>query len=195
MKHVHLDDEKYGFYGAYWKNKNNVKCAIIAMLGDDCEDYLARCSVKYLLKQNVNVLTMSVGKKNYSYHNCPLERIEKAIAYLKAKENTKIGIVGVSTTGTLALTATSLFDSISLTIALSPSDFICQGFEQGKKDNCKEWPIEGESLFTYQGKMLLYMPFAYMHPDYWNLIKEESKISGDMINSKKLFSDSEKIIL
>lgn len=27
-----------------------------------------------------------------------------------------------------------------------PSDF----FMQGKKDGCKEWPIEGESLFSYR---------------------------------------------
>ena len=64
---------------------------------------------------------------------------------------------------------------------------------QGKKDGCKEWPIEGESLFSYRGEALPYMPFAYKHPDYWKLIKSESKRTGDMINSWKLFDDSEKV--
>lgn len=75
---------------------------------------------------------------------------------------------------------------------MTPSDFIWQGFMQGKKDGCKEWPIEGESLFSYRGEALPYMTFAYKHPDYWKLIKSESKRTGDMINSWKLFDDSEK---
>ena len=121
-----------------------------------------------------------------------MERIEKAISWLKAHGNQKIGIVGASTTGTLALTAASYFEDITLTIGLTPSDFIWQGFMQGKKDGCKEWPIEGESLFSYKGEPLPYMPFCYKHPDYWKVIEKETKRTGDMINSRKLFDDSEK---
>ena len=62
---------------------------------------------------------------------------------------------------------------------------------QGKKDGCNEWPIEGESLFSYKGKPLPYMPFYYKHPDYWRIIAEESKRTGNMIASRKLFDDSE----
>jgi hypothetical protein len=36
------------------------------------------------------------------------------------------------------------------------------------------------------------MPFCYKHPDYWHVIKKETKRTGDMINSRKLFDDSEK---
>ena len=74
---------------------------------------------------------------------------------------------------------------------MTPSDFIWQGFMQGKKDGCKEWPIEGESLFSYGGKPLPYMPFVYQHPQYWHCVESESKRNGDMINSWKLFEDSE----
>ena len=58
-------------------------CFIIAMLGDDPEDTLARAMVKWLLGQGVNVMTMSPakGEGNHSY---PLERVEKAIAWLQA---------------------------------------------------------------------------------------------------------------
>lgn len=143
-------------------------------------------------KLGVNVMTMSPGKKDYGHHNYPLERIEKSINWLKMHSNQKIGIVGASTTGTLALTAASYFEDITLTIGLTPSDFIWQGFMQGKKDGCKEWPIEGESLFSYKGEPLPYMPFCYKHPDYWHVIKKETKRTGDMINSRKLFDDSEK---
>ena len=191
MKHVHMGVETYGFYGAYWKNKKTTDKAIIAMLGDDPEDYMAKSCVKWLLKKGVNVLTVSPGKKNYSHHNYPLERIENAIKYLKENGNEKIGITGASTTGTLALTAASYFSDITLTIAMTPSDFIWQGFAQGKKDGCGEWPIEGESLFTYRGKPLPYMPFCYKHPDYWRVMKEEAKSTGNATASRKIFEDSE----
>ena len=192
MKKKHFDVGTDGFYGAYWKCKSDSDCAMIAMIGDDSEDYLARTSVKWLHKLGVNVMTMSPGKKDYGHHNYPLERIEKAISWLKANGNQKIGIVGASTTGTLALTAASYFEDITLTIGLTPSDFIWQGFMQGKKDGCKEWPIEGESLFSYKGEPLPYMSFCYKHPDYWHVIEKETKRTGDMINSRKLFDDSEK---
>ena len=101
------------------------------------------------------------------------------------------GFYGASTTGTLALTAAAYFPDITLTIAMTPSDFIWQGFMQGEKDGCKEWPIEGESLFSYLGKPLPYMPFVYQHPKYWQVVQAESKRAGDMLNSRKLFDDSE----
>ena len=191
MKHIHFDVKTGGFYGAYWKNKKETNCTIIAMLGDDSEDYMAKSCVKWLMGKGVNVLTMSPGKKNYSHHNYPLERIEKAINWLKKSGNDKIGIAGASTTGTLALTAASYFPDITLTIAMTPSDFIWQGFEQGKKDGCGEWPVEGESLFTYRGKPLPYMPFCYKHPKYWQVMREEAKRTGNMTASRKVFDDSE----
>ena len=59
MKHIHFDIESNGFYGAYWECKDGSDCAVIAMLGDDPEDYMARSAVKWLLRLGVNVLTMS----------------------------------------------------------------------------------------------------------------------------------------
>lgn len=122
-------------------------------------------------------------EKDYGHHNYPLERVETAISWLKANGNRKTGIAGASTTGTLALTAAAMFPDITLTIAMTPSDFVWQGFLQGKRDGCKEWPVEGESLFSYRGKPLPYMPFCYQHPDYWHCIAAESKRAGDMVNS------------
>ncbi len=191
MKTVRFEAEKDGFYGVYRACKDGSNRAIIAMLGDDADDYMARSCAKWLTKLGVNVLTMSPAKKNYSHHNYPLERIEKAIEWLKNNGNEKIGIAGASTTGTLALTAASYFPDITLTIAMTPSDFIWQGFEQGEKDGCREWPTEGESLFTYRGEPLPYMPFCYKHPDYWNVMQTEAKRTGNMISSRKVFDDSE----
>lgn len=191
MKPLHFDVETSGFYGAYMPCPQGSDCAVIAMIGDDPEDRLARSAAKWLTKLGVNALTMSPGKKDYGHHNYPLERMEKAVEWLKAHGNGKVGVAGASTTGTLALTAASMFPDITLTIAMTPSDFIWQGFMQGNKDGCREWPIEGESLFSYRGEPLPYMPFVYDHPKYWQTIAEESKRTGNMIASRKLFDDSE----
>lgn len=88
------------------------------------------------------------------------------------------GFYGASTTGTLALTAAAYFPDITLTIAMTPSDFIWQGFMQGEKDGCKEWSIEGESLFSYRGKPLPYMPFVYQHPKYWQVVQANRNALG-----------------
>ena len=98
MKHLHFDVETAGFYGAYWPCTGGSDCAVIAMIGDDPEDRLARSAVKWLCGRGVNVLTMSPAKKDYGHHNYPLERVETAISWLKANGNHKIGIAGASTT-------------------------------------------------------------------------------------------------
>nr|MCR4748292.1 acyl-CoA thioester hydrolase [Lachnospiraceae bacterium] len=105
----------------------------------------------------------------------------------------KFGIVGASTTGMLSLVAASYYPEITLTIALSPSDFIMEGFYRGKRDGFNEWPGENESTLTWQGKQLPYLPYAYRHPEYGQKIKEESKAGGDMVASRKLFDESERL--
>ena len=40
MKHLHFEPEADGFYGAYWESKTPSDTAMIAMLGDDPEDYM-----------------------------------------------------------------------------------------------------------------------------------------------------------
>lgn len=113
MKRIHFDLETAGFYGAYWSCREQSDAAVIAMLGDDPEDYMARSGVKWLHKLGVNVMSMSPGKRDYGHHNDPLERIEAAIAWLKNQGIRKVGIIGASTTGTLALTADDvLWDTV-----------------------------------------------------------------------------------
>ena len=193
MEKIFFEIEKDGFYGTYYINPKESRCAMIGLFGDDPNDYMAKCGAKWLHDQGVNVLCMSPGKKNYSHVNCPLERIETAVKWLKNNGNKKVGIVGMSTAGMDALVAASFFQDITLTFALTPSDFVWQGFEQGNKDGCKEWPIPGASTLSWKGKPLAYMPFIYEHPIYWQKIEEETKGSGDIQRSTCLFIDSEKV--
>ena len=192
MKKQFFSNEKDGFYGTYYENPKGANCAMIGLFGDDPNDFMAKCGAKWLHKNGVNVMCMSPDVKNYGHVNFPLERIETAIKWLKSHGNKKIGIMGMSTAGMDSLVAASYFPDITLTFGLTPRDFVWQGFEQGEKDGCKEWPIPDASTLSWQGKPLAYMPFVYAHPEYYHKIEEETKGSGDITRSTHLFIDSEK---
>ena len=193
MKKRYFDSDEDGFYGVYYPNPKAAKKAMIIMLGDSSDDRMAVSGVKWAHKLGCNVMAMSPDKQDYGHHNYPLERFEKAISYLKARGNKKIGIAGASTTGMMALVAASYFPDITLTIAISPPDFIMEGFYQDGKDGAHERPGDNESSISWQGEPLPYLPYAYRHPEYWKKIKEESKERGDMIASRSMFDESERL--
>lgn len=193
MRKQYFSVEQDGFFGAYFENPQKADKAMILMLGDDIDDRLAISGAKWMHKKSCNVLTMSPAAKDYGHHSYPLERFEKAIAFLKDKGNKKIGVAGASTTGMLALTAASYFPGISLTLAFSPSDFVMEGFYQDGLDGARERPGDFESSLSFKGKQLPFLPYAYRHPVYWQMIKKESKEGGNMIASRKLFDESERL--
>lgn len=193
MKREYFTVEKDGFYGAYFANKNISNKAMIVMLGDAIDDRMAIAGVKWLHDRGCNVMTMSPDKNDYGHHNYPLERFEKAIKCLKALGNVKIGIAGASTTGMLALIAASYFNDISLTLAFCPSDFVMEGFYQDGMDGAHERPGDNESSVSYRGVPLPYLPYAYRHPKYWQMIQKESKESGNFIASREMFEESERL--
>ena len=192
MKKIRFEPERNGFHGVFYPCRKDTDSAIILMLGDSSEDLMAKCGVKWLHDQGVHVLAMSPAEKDYGHHEYPLERFEEAIRWLHLHGCTKIGIAGASTTGMLALCAASFFDDITLTIALTPCDFVMEGFYRDGKDGAKERPGDFESSVSCRGKGLPFLPYAYRHPDYWNMIQKESKETGNMIASRNLFDESEK---
>lgn len=192
MEKRYFNPGKDGFYGVYYPCTEETNKAFIVMLGDSSDDRMAQSGAKWMQKLGCNVMAMSPDKQDYGHHNYPLERFEKAIAYLKSQGNEKIGIAGASTTGMMALVAASYFSEITLTIAISPPDFIMEGFYQDGKDGAHERPGDKESSISWQGEPLPYLPYAYRHPEYWQKIKEESKARGDMIASRSMFDESER---
>ena len=181
------------FYGCYWPYEG-AKEAMIAMLGDDCEDYMAKRAVKWIHKNfQVSVMTLSPAHKDYGHHNMPVERIGNAINFMKNKGIRRFAIIGASTTGMLSLVAASYYPEITLTIAMSPSDFIMEGFYRGKKDGYAEWPGDNESTLTWQGEPLPFLPYAYRHPEYGMKLKEEAKEGGDFAAARKMFDESERL--
>ena len=184
--------ESDGFNGAWYPAEGTSSKGIIIMLGDSSEDRMAKSGAKWLNKQGIHVMAMSPDKKDYGHHNYPLERFGKAITFMKAQGCEKLGVVGASTTGMLALLAASYYPELSLTVAISPSDFVMEGFYRDGKDGMTERPGDHESSVSWQGKPLPYLPYAYRHPEYWQKIQEESRTGGDKVASRKMFDESEK---
>ena len=87
MKGIMFEPEKDGFYGTWYEAPNGSDCTMIGLFGDDPNDHMAKCGAKWLHKQRVNCMAMSPAKKDYSHVNCPLERIETAIKWLKEHGN------------------------------------------------------------------------------------------------------------
>ena len=99
--------------------------------------------------------------------------------------------MGASITTIPALMAASLFPDITMTVAFTPCDYVLQGFTQGRRDGCREWPLEGESMLTWKGQPLPYVPYAYRHPDYWHTVQAQTKGSGNLLAASKVFIDTE----
>lgn len=192
MKSRQLTYEKDGFYGVYYPNKKFTLKSIILMLGDSSDSMMVKCAAKYLHDLGCNVLAISPGPESRGFHSFELGCVERAQEFLALTGCGKVGIIGASETGTLALAAASVIPDITLTIALSPCDFVMEGFYRDGKDGARVRPGDNESMLTRNGKQLPYLPYAYRHPEYWQKIKEESKESGNTIAMRKMFDESER---
>lgn len=192
MKMIRYERDTDGFHGVYYPNEEKPSHkGMIVMLGDDSEDHLVKCGARYFHDLSCNVMALSAGKKDYGYHSWPLEEIVRAIEVMKQEGNDAFGIVGISTTGMIALTAASLIPDLTLTIAMSASDFVMQGFIRDGKDGAQERPAEGESTLTWANVGLPYLPYAFAHPDYWQVLKQEARDTGNMAAARILFDESE----
>lgn len=164
--------------------------AIILLLGSGGSNMLTKSVAKWFVKKGVSALCIG-PEDGLGYHSFPLERVEEAIHFLKAQGCRKIGILGASITTIPALVSAARFPDITLTIAVTPCDIMLQGFSKEKRDGCAEWPVEGESMLTWRGEPLPYVPYAYQHPKYWQVVQEETKGSGNLLSSQRLFRDTE----
>lgn len=191
MKREYYATEKDGFYGAYYGNPAPCSRGVILMLGDKIDDLMVKMGVKWLHRNGCNVMAMASETRDYAYHDYPIESFENAIEALRAKGNAQFGIVGASTTAMAALAAASFIPELTLTIALSPSDFVMEGFYRDGLDGARERPGQNESTLSYRGESLPYLPYAYRHPEYWQKLHEEAKRRGDMAAARDMFDRSE----
>ena len=183
-----------GFYGVWYPNpKVKSARAIILMLGDSADSRMVCSGATWIHRQGFHALAVSPEKKALGRHNEPLERVGKAIAFLHSQGCEKIGVLGASATGMMALVAASYYPDISLTIAMTPPDFVIEGYYRDKTDGALERPGDQESSVSWRGRPLAYLPYAYRHPTYWQKIKEEAKAGDNILAARNMFDESERL--
>lgn len=185
--------ERDGFYGVWYPNKDTNLSRGIIMLSDASDNRIVRAGAKWAHRRGLHILAVSPEKKEKGRHNEPLERIGKAIDFLIAQGCEKIGVFGASATGMAALLASSYYPQISLTIALTPADFVMEGYYRDGADGTRERPGDHESSVSWERKPLPYLPYAYRHPEYWRKVKKESRDGGNLIAARKMFDESERL--
>ncbi|MCR5249090.1 MAG: hypothetical protein K6E50_00635 [Lachnospiraceae bacterium] len=110
-----------------------------------------------------------------------MENVENAVHFLQSQGYERFGVIGSSFGSNMALSAAARIPEITLTIALTPMDWVYWGIFNDKLDGTLERPADGESAFSWRGKPLPYMPSPYKHPDYWNMFKKEGKQRGMLL--------------
>ena len=193
MKKQHYSVEEHGFYGVYDPHPAGSRAAIIALMCLEVDNALMRGFVRFLQSQGLNVLAMVPSPTNDGLCLFPLERFSAAIHMLKALGNERLAITGASATGMVALSAAARHPEFTLTLAMTPCDFVMEGYLRGKKDGTMERPGNDDSALTWRGKPLPFVPYAYRHPQYWQKIQEEGRTTGNKMASRNLFDTSEKM--
>jgi hypothetical protein len=183
--------EKDGFCGLFSPIEENRNAAVIVLEDGHPDSYVVKTAMKWLNRSGVSA--MGVGPEKYmkGVHSWPLENVENAVHFLQSQGYDKFGVIGSSFGSNMALSAASRISEITLTIALSPMDWVYWGIFNDKLDGTLERPANGESAFTWRGKPLPYVPSPYKHPDYWNMFKKEGKQRGMMLAALNLHNLAE----
>jgi len=174
MKRIKLTEKKNGFKGHYYISNKNNKVAFIAFISKEVE--FSKGIAKYVKQFNANVIglyPLNKEKKLLTLHY-PLERFEKAIAYLKERGIEKIGLVTASSYSPVGLKAASMFKDISCVLAFTPSNYMIEGTYISKKGKTKEFPSE-RCVCSYQDKDFSFHPYSLSKEEYWNIVKKDEK--------------------
>ena len=180
-----------GFHGAYYPNPQGSRTGMVLVLGNSRDNGMILSCVRWLHSRGCSVMAVAPGTEGW--HSFPLESIGAALEALKQRGNDRLGILGASITGSLALLAASVYPDIRMTVALAPSDFVPEGFLRDGLDGAGERPADGESMVTLGGKPLPFLPYAWRHPLYWQNVRAESRSTGNLIASRSLFVESERL--
>lgn len=179
------------FRGFYYTAARETDRCMIVLLGDDGDDFMSKLCAKWLTRaQNCHALCLALRRsraEDPGISRWPLEQAAHAVRWLLDRGISKIGIMGMSMQGAMALSAAARIPEFSLTLALSPCDFVPWGFCHGRKK--EEFPT-GASAFSWQGQDLPFQPPMLEPENYWLLYQTATKAYHEM-HSRTLFDLSE----
>ena len=183
--------ETHGFYGAYYPAAQSSDAVMLYMLGPTADSVLVKMGVRWLHRLGCHVLALSPEPEHPDFAELPVERFGAAIRQMQAMGMRRFGVCGGSIHGMLALIAASTCPEITLTIAMSPCDFVAEGFIRDGLDGSGERPADGKAVVSRNGQSLPYLPYAYRHPDYDRELKAEAKRGGNLAASREMFDRAE----
>ena len=186
MSFIQYTVKNDGFCGLFSPIKENGKAVVIVLEDGHPNSYVVKTALKWLNQSGGSAMGIGPEKYMKGVHNWPLENVENAVRFLQSQGYDRFGVIGSSFGSNMALSAAARIPEITLTIGLTPMDWVYWGIFNDKLDGTSERPADGESAFSWRGEPLPYMPAPYKHPDYWNMFKQEGKQRGDMIASLNL---------
>ena len=116
--------EKDGFCGLFSPIGTNRNAAVIILEDGHPDSFVVRTAMKWLNKTGVSA--MGVGPEKYmrGVHSWPLENVEHAVGFLRSHGYDRVGVIGSSFGSNMALSAAARIPEITLTIALTPMDWV-----------------------------------------------------------------------
>ncbi len=181
-----------GYHWRFYPSAQSKRCILLAGLD---RGVIIHAVSKYFVRKGVSVLVLPadpVGNVAPGLHGFPLECVHAAIDWLHRRGIPQIGIMGSSTTAMLALTIASRIPEITLTLACTPSDFVMQGFFNGKLDGrIPEWPAPGESVLNDGENPVPYAPFNLTPEEYYALSYGAATKEAGELNARKVFDKME----
>ena len=125
--------EQDGFCGLFSPIERNRNAAVIVLEDGHPDSYVVKTAMKWLNRSGVSA--MGVGPEKYmkGVHNWPLENVENAVKLLRSQGYDKVGVIGSSFGSNMALSAAARIPEITLTIALTPMDWVYWGISRMKK--------------------------------------------------------------
>ena len=178
---IQFTEIRDGFCGLFSQIPDDRKSVVLVAEDETPDSFLVRTAMKWLNRMGVSSMGIGPEKSMQGLHSWPLENVENAVRYLKAVGYERIGICGMSSGSNMALSAAARIPEITLTVAMTPMDWVYWGYFHDNLDGAPERPAEGESAYTWRGEPLPFMPSPYGHPAYWKKIKEEARRRGDMV--------------
>jgi len=147
--------------------------AIIILGGSEGGNSAARQKAPWFLAQGYAVLGLPYYSPSYispdssvpglpeAFHDIPIDRLETALAWLRAQADVRadrIGLYGVSKGAEFALAGASRIDGFAAVVAIVPSDVIWEGWGPGT--------VTGKSSgFSWRGAPLPFVPFIEMNAE------------------------------
>lgn len=170
-----------GLVGTFFCHSKSVPQPTVIVLGGS-EGGLRESNAALLASYGFNTLALAyfgIEQLPKELVNIPLNYIEKAIGWLKEQPNVdfeKLGVLGTSKGGELALVSASLFPAIKAVVGYVPSNVVYPGIGQSAL-GVSSWQYKGESL-----------PFAYGEvPKEVSMEIKEARQSGEPVAWRKTY--------